>query len=163
MRTLIRLFLIPTAIGWLLGGCSEKIEPKPITYSQLLTGTTQKTWRVVSFQVFDEGDGSGTLPIAQSGIDACITDDLYTFYAGSERKLEISEGASKCNPGDPDIFLTDTWALVNANASLEFPLTILGGTYPWTLKSITDRAFTIEYYFEDIDASYRFTFNSVSK
>jgi hypothetical protein len=163
MRIVIRLLLIPGLVGWLLGGCSEKIEPKPLTYTQLLTGTDKKSWRMVSAQIFDSGKGSGVIPAAQLGLDPCISDDLYTFYADSEHKLELSEGASKCNPQDPDVFVTDTWTLVNANASLEFYLEILGGKYPWTIKTLTDRVLTIQYYFEDIDASYQFTFNPVSK
>ncbi len=162
MRQFIRFLLIPGVIAWLLGGCSEKIEPKPVTYSQLLTGTDKKSWKMVSYQVFDSGKGSGVIP-AQSSLDPCIADDVYTFYADSERKLEVSEGATKCNVQDPDIFVTDTWTLVNANASLEFYLEILGGKYPWTIKTLTDRALTIQYYFDDIDASYQFTFNPVSK
>ncbi|MBC3786140.1 hypothetical protein [Spirosoma utsteinense] len=162
MRTLLRFLLIPVLFGGLFSRCTEKIEPKPITYSQLLTGTEKKTWRIVSLQVFDEGQGSGAIPIAQSGVDPCIYDDLCTFYADDERKFEASEGASKCNAADPDIYLTDTWTLVNANASLEFYLPVLNGKFPWTIKNLTASVLTIEYYFADIDASYRFTLNAVA-
>ncbi|GAB3498924.1 hypothetical protein GCM10027341_21280 [Spirosoma knui] len=159
MRLFIRLLLLPVLLGGLLGGCSERIEPKPVTYSQLLTGTTKKSWRLVSYQIFDEGRGSGVAPFQQT----CVTDDIYTFYADEQHTFEISEGASKCRADDPDIYVADTWTLVNANASLEFYLDILGGKFPWTIKNLTDRSLTIEYYFPDIDASYRFTFNSISQ
>lgn len=162
MRLFIRLLLIPGLVGWMLGGCSGKIEPKPVTYSQLLTGTTKKSWRIVSIQIIDQGQGTGVIPIGQA-VDPCATDDIYTFYADEQHKFEISEGASKCSVSNPDILITDNWTLVNANASLEFALRLLGGKFPWTIKSMTDRAFTIEYYFDDIDASYRFTFNSTSQ
>ncbi len=158
MRLFIRLLLVPGVVGWLLGGCSEKIEPKPLTYSQLLTGTEKKTWRLVSAQVFDEGKSDGIIPAAQLS-DPCITDDFCTFYADAEHKFEASEGALKCSPADPDVYVTDNWTLINANATLEFYLPILNGKYPWTIKTLTDRVLTIEYYFPDIDASYRFTFN----
>lgn len=162
MRVFLRLLFIPGAVGWLLGGCSERIEPQPITYSQLLTGTEKKTWRIVSFQVFDQGEGSGVTPISESGVDACVTDDLFTFYADTERKLEISEGATKCDPADPDVFVTDNWTLVNASATLEFFLPLLGGKYPWIIKNLTERVLTIEYYIPNLDASYRFTFNATT-
>lgn len=162
MRQFIRLLFIPAVIGWLLGGCSEKIEPKPATYSQLLTGTDKKSWRMVSLQIIDSGNPSGVIPISQSGVNPCITDDICTFYADAEHKFEASEGASKCSAADPDIYVTDTWTLVNANATLEFYLPILNGKYPWTIKNLTATVLTIQYYFPDIDASYQFTFNSTT-
>ena len=161
MRLFIRLLLIPGIVGWLLGGCSEKLDPKPATYSQLLTGTDKKSWKMVSYQVLDNGNASSVIP-AQSGITPCIADDICTFYADAERKFEASEGATKCNATDPDVYVTDTWTLVNANASLEFYLPVLNGVYPWTIKNLTATVLTIEYYFPDINASYRFTFNSTT-
>lgn len=161
MRLFIRLLLIPGIVGWLLGGCSEKIDPKPATYSQLLTGTDKKSWKMVSYQILDNGNASSVVP-AQSGITACIADDICTFYADAEHKFEASEGATKCTATDPDIYVTDTWTLVNANASLEFYLPVLNGKFPWTIKNLTATVLTIEYYFPDINASYRFTFNSTT-
>ncbi|GAB3960668.1 hypothetical protein GCM10028805_58330 [Spirosoma harenae] len=162
MRQIIRFLIIPGVVGWLLGGCSEKIEPKPPTYSQLLTGTDKKTWKMVSFQIIDQGNASGVIPVAQSNLAPCIYDDLLTFYANSERKFEASEGATKCSPSDPDIYVTDTWTLVNANATLEFYIPVLNGVYPWVIKNLTATSLTVQYYFPDIDASYQFTFNSVT-
>ena len=160
-RTCLYIFLVPALLGGLLGGCSEKIEPKPITYSQLLTGTEKKSWRIVSFQIFDDGNASGVIPAAQ--LDApCVIDDLYTFYANDERKFEITEGASKCNANNPDVFYTDNWTLINADASLEFGLRILNLKYPYTIKSLTASVLTIEFYVPDINASYRFTFNATN-
>jgi hypothetical protein len=162
MRLFIRLLLIPGLTAWLLGGCSQKSEPIIPTYSQLLTGTDKKTWKMVTFQIIDAGKGSGVIPVTQSGVDNCITDDLLTFYANAEHKLEASEGASKCNASDPDIYITDTWALVNANATLEFYLPIINAKYPWTIKNLTATSLTVQYYFPDIDASYQFTLNSTT-
>jgi hypothetical protein len=162
MRTFLRFLLIPTLFGGLFSGCSEKVEPIPNTYSQLLTGTEKKSWRLVSLQIFDNGQGSGVIPVAQSGVNPCVYDDICTFYANDERKFEASEGATKCNAGDPDIYVTDTWTLINADASLEFYLPILDGKFPWTIKNLTASVLTIEYYFPDINASYRFTLNATT-
>lgn len=166
MRQFIRFLLIPGVVGWLLGGCSQPIDPKPATYSQLLTGVNQKTWKMVSLQVIDDGQASSVIPIAQAvaqGIVAgCIADDLLTFYADAAHKLEASEGTTKCNASDPDIYLTDDWTLVNATATLTFYIPILDGKYAATIKNLTSSVLTIELYFGDINASYRFTFNSVS-
>ena len=161
IRTLLRFLLIPILLVGLLTGCSQKIEPVPNTYSQLLTGTEKKTWKLVSLQIFDNGQGSGVIPV-QNGLNPCIADDLYTFYANDERKFELNEGSVKCNATNPDLLLTDSWTLINADASLEFPLRVLGGSFPWTIKNLTASVLTIEYYFSDINASYRFTFNATS-
>lgn len=162
MRQFIRLLLIPGVMGWLLGGCSEKIEPKPATYSQLLTGTEKKSWKMVSVIILDENQSSGVIPVSQLSTAACITDDLVTFYANAERKMEASEGATKCSASAPDIYLTDTWELVNANATLQLYIPLLDGVYLATLKNLTANVMTVELYFGDINASYRFTFNTVT-
>ena len=162
MMRLLRFLLIPVLLGGLFGGCSQKIEPIPNTYSQLLTGTEKKSWRMVSLQIFDNTQTDGVITLAQSGLSPCVFDDLYTFYANDEHKFELSEGPVKCNAANPDILATTTWTLINADASLEFPLRILGGSFPWKIKNLTATVLTIEYYFSDINASYRFTFNSTT-
>ena len=162
MRQFIRLLLIPGAIGWLLGGCSEKIEPKPVTYSQLLTGTEKKSWKMVSVAIIDDGQSSGVIPVSQLNTDPCITDDLITFYADAERKLEASQNALICYSNEPDIYVTDSWDLVNATSSLTFYIPILDGKYISTIKNLTANTLTVELYFGDINASYRFTFNPVT-
>jgi hypothetical protein len=162
MRQLIHFLLIPGLVGWLLGGCSQKIEPVIPTYSQLLTGTEKKTWKMVSFQQIDDGNASQVTPIGQLSVNPCVKDDLLTFYADAEHKFEASQGPLKCYTSEPDVYVTDTWTLVNANASLEFYLPLLNGVYPWKIKNLTAQTMTVEYYFSDINASYRFTFNPVT-
>ncbi|GAB4011505.1 hypothetical protein GCM10028808_25230 [Spirosoma migulaei] len=121
---------------------------------------------MVSLEIIDDGTSSGVISVAQAVsqqvIDACIADDLLTFYADADHKFEASQGTSICYPQEPDIYVTDTWRLVNGNATVQFYLPILNGIYPWTIKNLTTQSMTIEYYFGDIDASYRFTFNSVT-
>lgn len=163
MRQVIRLLLIPGVVGWLLSGCSEKLDPKPLTYSQLLTGTEKKSWKMVSVVINDDGQSSGVIPVSQLNLDPCNADDLVTFYANPEHKLEASEGATKCTANAPDIFVTDDWTLVNASSSLTFYIPVLDGKYVSTIKTLTDKVLTVELYFGDINASYRFTFNSITK
>lgn len=161
--------LLTLAIGLLLitlGGCSESLDPKPLTYSQLLTGTEKKAWSLVSFEVIDEGDASGPIPASNLFNNNCEADDQYVFYANGERKFEYTNGPTKCTTSEPDVLLTDTWTLVNANATLEFAFPLLGGVVPFTLKSLTSTSMTVEIYldnFQGIDASYRFVFSSSTK
>lgn len=165
--TLPRLLTLAAGMILLtLGGCSESLDPKPLTYTQLLTGTEKKAWSLVSVEVIDEGEASGPIPASNFFNNACEADDQYVFYANGERKYEYTNGPTKCATSEPDILLTDTWAFTNANATLEFAFPLLGGIVPFTVKSLTSTSMTIEIYldnFQDIDASYRFVFSSSTR
>jgi hypothetical protein len=158
--------LLTLAVGLILltlGGCSETIEPKPLTYTQLLTGTEKKAWSLVSFEVIDEGEASGPIPARNLFNNPCEADDQYVFYANGERRYEYTNGPTKCASNEPDVLYTDSWTLVNANATLEFAFPLLGGPLPYTVKSLSSTSMTLEIYLDDfqgIDASYRFVFSS---
>ncbi len=163
-----RLFTIAAGLSLLfLCGCSEVTEPTPLTYTQLLTGKEKKTWSLVSFEVIDEGKGSGTLPANRLFNGACEADDQFIFYANAERKYEYTNGPTKCSPTEPDVLLTDSWNFTNANATLEFAFPVLStGKVPFIVKSLTETSMVIEIYLDDIqgiDASYRFTLASSTK
>jgi len=167
---MIRYYFSTLAVGLsllLLSGCSENTEPKPLTYTQLLTGKEKKTWSLVSFEVIDEGEGSGTIPANNLFNGACEADDQFVFYANAERKYEFVNGPTKCSSSEPDILLTDSWNFTNANATLEFAFPVLStGKLPFIVKSLTETSMTIEIYLDDIqgiDASYRFTLSSSNK
>ncbi|CAN5244339.1 hypothetical protein BH23BAC1_BH23BAC1_13170 [soil metagenome] len=144
----------------MVSSCSESLEPKPQTYSQLLTGTESKTWRLTTIELV-EGDS----PPYTFNLPACISDDLYTFYAGSSKLYQVTEGATKCDPDDEDIVVEDTWALVNANATLNFIFPLLANVrLPFIVKRLTETNLVIEIYFDEDDegnsSSYRMTFTS---
>lgn len=145
------------------GGCSEEVKPTPLTYSQLLTGTESKSWRLTSIRIFDAGEDSGPINVQQN-FNPCIADDLYTFYANDIKTFEVREGTSKCNAGDPDVYVENNWSMVNATATLSFvmPLLTTQGALPFTLKSLTENTMTVEFYFEELDLSYRFIFAAQS-
>lgn len=161
LRATLALGLLP-----LFGGCTEEVKPTPPTYSQLLAGKESKSWRLASYQVFDDGTGSGTTN-ARDFSAPCIVDDVYVFYANDVKAMEAREGASKCSPADPDVFLEDTWAIVNATATLEFNF---AGFIPqklnYKIRNLTETSLTVEFYYldylPDVNLSYRFTFTSQS-
>ena len=161
-------FLLAVVSGCLilLNSCTEIKEPQPLTYTQLLTGSEKKTWVLTSFEVIDEGEGSGDIPATQLFSNNCELDDQYVFYAGSERKYEFSNGPTKCSPTEAEILLTDQWAFTNANATLEFAFPLLAGSnrLPFTVRSLTETKMVLEIYLgENIDASYTFTFTSQTR
>jgi len=151
------------AVGALLAfsGCSEEIEPKPLTYTQLLTGATSKAWRLNTIRIIDDGEDSGNIS-ARQALGGCVADDRYVFYANDLKTFEVQEGPSKCSPSDPDVFVEDAWSLVNATATLTFVMPILTTetALPFVIKSLTNNTLTIEYYFGNVNLSYRFTFTA---
>ncbi|MRS65751.1 hypothetical protein [Larkinella terrae] len=168
MKIFARLVVLSAGLIWIFSGCAEKLEPKPPTYSQLLTGTDKKTWRLVSIEVVDQGQKSGIIPV-QNALSACRGDDQYVFYADESRKLSYLNGSLKCSATEPDTLFEDSWALINANATLEFVIPVFANSVlPYTIKNLTATSMTVEIYFEKIytdpvNASYRFTFNSTTK
>jgi hypothetical protein len=146
---------------YLFAGCTEDIKPKPATYSQLLTGKEKKAWRFTSIIIVDEGEASSSIN-AQQVYNPCISDDLYVFYADADRTFEAQEGATKCNASDPDVYVTHTWSIVNASATINFYFPIFGAQ-TYTIKRLTDKSMTLEYYFKPENLSYRFTFTAQSE
>lgn len=145
---------------WLLAGCSEKIEPMPLTYTQLLTGTESKKWRLTTIEVIDNDNPPEAGGVSEF-LPPCVADDIYIFYAGEEKRFETREGTSKCRPTDPDLYVEGNWSLVNASATLEFPFAVISDQpLPYTVKRLTETTLVIEIYlqrFNDINGSYRFT------
>ena len=99
-------------------GCSEDLEVVPATYSKLLTGENSKTWIKVgeTYTFADERFTQRELDLLE-GLPPCAKDDLYRFIRDG-KALEVSEGASKCDPDDPDIIATTSWDIVNATTSI---------------------------------------------
>lgn len=146
-----------------LSGCTEKLDPKPLTYSQLLTGTEKKAWVLSAVTIVDEKD-----PYDLKGSDvleACQLDDQFVFYANAEKKMEYTNGATKCRTTEAEILITDVWQLTSANATLEMGIPRLFGGFklPFIVKTLTENTMVLEYYFGDVDASYRFKFTSTGK
>lgn len=162
MKNFIRLFVIVLMVG-VASSCTEKLDPKPLTYSQLLTGKEKKTWTLSSLTIVDQKD-----PFDLAGnqvLDPCELDDQFVFYANEEKKMEYTNGSSKCSTTEPEILITDVWQLTSANATLEMGIPRIFGGFklPFIIKTLTENSLVLEYYFGDIDASYRFKFTSSGK
>jgi hypothetical protein len=159
MNTLKYTLQILVCLSLLLAGCSEEIEPKPLTYTQLLSGTTSKTWKLTGWQIVESGKDPQNFNINDpSDPDVCLYDDLYVFYADEGRTFELQQGADKCIEG-PDTYFTDTWSLVNATATLNFGIPFFG-VGPYTIRRLTEKSMSVEYYFKEYNFSYRFIFTS---
>ncbi len=144
--------------------CTQKFEPTPLTFTQLLSGTESKTWVLTSAKIIDLKIESPEIK-GSDLLDPCELDDQFVFYANEEKKLEYKNGGSKCTNGEPEILATDSWELLQGSAALDMGIPRLfgGAKLPFTVKSLTSSNMMLEYYFGDIDASYRFTFVSNGK
>ena len=101
----------------------------------------------------------------RDSLEACQLDDQFVFYANAEKKMEYTNGATKCRTTEAEILITDVWQLTSANATLEMVIPRLFGGFklPFIVKTLTENTMVLEYYFGDVDASYRFKFTSTGK
>ena len=79
---------------------------------------TSGQWKLVSFTLTPpvDIDSDGDLDAdAYVLMDACGKDDLFSFKA--DGKYEINEGATKCDPLDPQIEVLD-WSFANEEQEL---------------------------------------------
>jgi hypothetical protein len=137
--------------------CSEEIAPTPYTYSQIFSGKEKKTWIFESIVLWEEDKSEVTLTL-----DNCISDDLYIFYADSEKKYEVTNGATKCATGEPDLLLTDTWSFINGGATLNIILPFLSDlTLPYIVREVSNTNMLLEIFIDQENTqSYRIAFKS---
>ncbi len=104
MKNLFKSSLLLVSLMALFTACENSADPAP--QSQLLSGGSSRTWKVVSIRK----DGSDRFQ------SSCEADNLYTFYAGST--FELDEGGKKCRPTDPQKQL-GTWSLINSAITIK--------------------------------------------
>jgi hypothetical protein len=84
-------------------GCKGKKTPDPIVPAKTKTELlTQSSWKLTAVTVNPTYNGF----TEYSQMATCDTDNIYIFNTGGV--LTLDEGASKCNPGDPQTG-TDIW------------------------------------------------------
>lgn len=141
-----------------LMACTEQVKVTPFTYPEVFTGETRKGWTIRNVQLLQDGKGTQTFQL-----DQCATDDLYVFYNNPERTYQVTEGATKCNDGDPNTLVDSSWAFINSSASLTIIMPLLADVpLPFIVKEIDDTKMVLDIYFDDNKSSYRFNFRSAS-
>ena len=112
MKTIKFFAVALAAITMSLSAC-KKDEATPATPkvsgASLLTG---KDWRITALTVTSPG---GTIDIFAT-FDACQKDDLLEFVANGT--ILEKEGATKCDPADPDTAPGGFWALIDNDTKL---------------------------------------------
>ena len=88
---------------------------------------TQKTWMI---QKVESKEGTNPWEDDFPNWDACSKDDRYIFRVNNT--YEFNEGLTKCDPTDPQIFDSGSWAFTNNETKL------LIGSDEFTIVALTE-------------------------
>jgi hypothetical protein len=132
--------------------CKEEVVPTPYTYTKVFTGEVSKTWKLKYIEETLNGS------MVQRFVDACFTDDRYTFHANPEKLYVVTSGSRKC--GDEATTIPSTWGFTNATATLSIVIPILSSsTLPFFVREIDDNDMELEIFLnEEGTESYRIYF-----
>ncbi|MBL0745264.1 hypothetical protein [Chryseolinea lacunae] len=154
------------ALLLLASACNEELKPKPYTYTQVFTGESSRSWKLTRLTIKEDGKGDVNFNEAdlRQALGACAADDLYTFHADPQKTFEVLEGATTCKPGDPQVYLTDTWSFSNANATLSFVFPVLADVrLPYFVRNVDDSQMEIEIFLDENNtSSYRMVFKATN-
>ena len=136
--------------------CTEEIKPTKYTYSQLLTGKNNKTWKLSKIALRKAGEEDDAF-----ARDECESDDRYIFYANAEKLFEVKNGTQKCAADEETLLLSYQWAFSNANANITMVMPHVFGYFliPFIIKNIDSTDMELELFINDeATVSYVFFF-----
>ena len=126
-QTIFKITLATLVVGLIMVSCTKKSNSPTSptspteTKTQLLTG---KNWKTTAL-TFNPGIdlGTGTLITdfyawAMANGDACFLDNILNFNTNGNYSLY--EGATLCDPQDPQLYDSGTWSFLNNEATLSF-------------------------------------------
>lgn len=145
------------ALSVILYSCKDETDdqPQPNTSNFSLTGTT---WVVTAATVDPPIDFFGVeISDLYAEYDDCDKDDLTIF--DSDSTYTSDEGATKCDPDDPQTIGTGTWSISADKKTLTMDDEV------FTIQSMTSAKMvvTYPYYDETEDKNYTFTFTYTRK
>jgi hypothetical protein len=88
----------------------DKNVPLPVTRAQLLARSWKQTDLLAALP------GGTPTSVFNTVLTACQRDNIWTFK--SDGTYIVSEGASKCNAGDPDTATSGTWQLIENDTKI---------------------------------------------
>lgn len=125
IRTIL-LYLSALLIFSGIESCKKSDPPAPKSKTTLLT---QGSWKTVKEET---KTGTGAWIDVTGSIQACDKDNIFIFRTNTT--FEENEGATKCNPGDPQIIGTGNWSFGNNETQLN--LTPTGFPPPFRIYSL---------------------------
>ena len=137
------LFLAAAATILSFGSCSKDDDnngdSNPVSKTTLLTTGGWVIYSNIEIQ------GPNTYDIFASNND-CDKDDILIFNKNSS--ITFDEGATKCNPSDPQTYTQDTWALVSNDTKLSITLDN-GGVELIDIITLTSTEMTLQVTYDD--------------
>lgn len=106
-----------------LGGCQkdDSSQPDPKTKTELITSST---WKYNDAKVDQDNDGKGDADIPPGFVEACQLDNTLTFSSNGQGT--VGEGATKCDPADPDTY-PFTWSFASNETVINFSSPVFAG------------------------------------
>jgi len=132
MTKIIRTTALLTLIAALvlsIGACKKDAAKSK---TELLT---QSNWKIVKEE---SKSGSGAW-VDNTATLACEKDNQVVF--STTLALELNEGATKCNPTDPQILTTGTWSFLTNETQLQ--LLLFGSTITYSLDQLDDNTMVL--------------------
>lgn len=121
------------AISLITVSCKKDDKKNEPTKTELLTGNNWVTTRIEIEPAIDfDGDGTQENNLTPY-FDPCDLDDFLNLK--TDKTYIIEEGASKCDPNDPQVVETGTWTLSSNNTRLV--LSSGGSSSDYLLKTLT--------------------------
>jgi hypothetical protein len=127
------LLLLIAASAFIFTSCGDNNPPEP-TKTELITN---KNWKITAQS---ESDNGGAATDSYTNISSCNKDDIFIF--GTDGKFTWDEGATKCDPADPQTVETGTWAFTNEEGKIV--LTFVGDTDEFDIVELTSSRLVIK-------------------
>ena len=143
-----RLFLLLVIISpFIFLSCDKDDDDEsPKSRTELLTSGTWKRTALTSNPAYDwNADGNAATDVLSIMLP-CERDNFDTYKPNGI--METNEGASKCDPSDPQTWQT-TWALVDNERQIRYD-----DTYNYTIVELTEITLKLRTTFEENGVTY---------
>lgn len=148
------LFIL-LGIGIITTACKKDEEKKeePPTKTEMLTGNNWIRTRIEIEPAIDIDQNGTQENNLTPYYDPCDLDDFLNLK--TDKTFIIEEGASKCDPNDPQVISTGTWTL-NSNEE-RFVLTSGGSSTDYLIKSLSPSKMVTEEQYTEAGVTYTLT------
>ena len=118
MKVMKSLSLLLITGLFLLNSCKDEektVTPTPTPSKSKTEMLTAKSWIMTAWTITTSGFGTSD---EFATLDACEKDNLRKF--NTDKTYTEDEGATKCDPDDPQIIITGNWEFADSETSLIF-------------------------------------------